>query len=129
MQRQREELTRLLSQKPPSEEDVNALATDVLRSLYWMAVYFRCLADPVDPETGEYRDGTPCDGAYLEVTPAAVKPYLTHISGITVHTRIVGRGSGIRHEFLGGEIAFREAGDGTCNLNPHLPGWGRGSCR
>jgi hypothetical protein len=104
-----------LRRRPPTEQDVNAEAMEVLRSLYWLAVYFRLTARPQDLETTE--------GACLtgDFSPA-IRRWLRNVSGITVHTSIRGQGNGTRNVFERGEIAFSTVGPDTGNLNPHHAG-------
>jgi hypothetical protein len=41
---------------------------------------------------------------------------------IVCHTQKQGRGTGIRHAFVGGEICFKAVGPVTSRENPHLAG-------
>jgi DNA invertase Pin-like site-specific DNA recombinase len=91
--------------RPVPEQDVNAEALEVLRSLYWLTLYFRLAAQgdsPGDEETGDAPEGAVLSGNFA----AAVRPYLRKLSGITIHTCISGSGNATRHTFERGEITF-----------------------
>jgi DNA invertase Pin-like site-specific DNA recombinase len=117
MEAERGELEAELRKRPPSDADINAEATEVLRSLYWLRLLFVSAAN----ESGgvPYTDGEyvpEAEGYYAGLRGAqdpALRRYLSRIAGITIHTSIKGTGIGVRHTFLGGEIAFRKLGDGT----------------
>ena len=104
LQAERAQLELELRKRPPSAADVNAEAMEILRSLHWLAIFFRLTADPQDPETTE--------GACLtgDFSPA-LKQYLRNVSAITVYTKKEGRDTGTRHVFDRGEIALRS---GSC---------------
>ncbi|MCI0740632.1 MAG: recombinase family protein [Gemmataceae bacterium] len=113
-----EELTLELRKAPPSEQDINAEATALLRSLHWLAFYFREAALEHAGHKSEDRPGEwVMEGAG---DCAEVHKWLNGIEAITVSTKIGGKGTRRRHEFLGGEIEFRPVGGVTGNLNPHL---------
>jgi DNA invertase Pin-like site-specific DNA recombinase len=105
-----------LRKKPPTEQDINAEAMEVLRALYWLGVLFREAANPQDPETTE---GPVLTGAKECL---ALRRFLRHIESITVHTKKEGRGSGTRHVLECGEIRLKIIGSVTGNLNPHATG-------
>jgi DNA invertase Pin-like site-specific DNA recombinase len=121
MKETREELAAELRRRPPSEQDVNAEATEVLRALYWMALYFRVAAEQAgltEEERQELYEGRPMFA--LSNPSATLRPFLRKIAGITCHTRIEGKGTRTRHVFEGGEIGFKPVGPVTGNLDPHL---------
>jgi DNA invertase Pin-like site-specific DNA recombinase len=119
MQKDMQQLETELRKKPPTEQDVNAEATEVLRALYWLAIYFRLVAHPNDPDDPELV-GT---GWFLvgDFRPA-IRPFLARIAGITVYTRIEGRGTRRRHLFERGEIALDRVGVNPRKVNPHVAG-------
>src|SRR5262249_62158045 len=81
LQLERERLEMELRRRPPTESDVNAEATAVLRSLYWLALFFRLAADPHDPDfsTG----GWVIEGDFSP----ELKGYLSHVAGVKGYTR------------------------------------------
>src|SRR5262249_33548115 len=134
-QAEREELEAELRKRPPTEQDVNDEAMEVLRCLYWLGIFFRIAADPMDPE-----EASAAGGATLEPNfKVALRPYLRHVSAITVHTekregrpgvkkvaklengKVVKKrvATGTRHVFLRGEIAFIGVGGVREKLNHH----------
>jgi hypothetical protein len=104
LEAERVELEADLRKRPPSTADVNARATALLRSLYWMALYFRLAADPMDPEKQLAEEGRAC-GLGGDFRPE-VRHHLRAVSAITIHTRKKGRGAGTRYRFDWGEICF-----------------------
>jgi hypothetical protein len=122
-----------LSKRPPSEADVNAEATEVLRSLYWLGILFRsaaqeCGRDPDEPE--DWQDLAE-GGAYFvgSAKTCGFREYLRKIAGITVHTQVEGWKTRRRHVLKGGEIALHPVRVKTGDLNPHNPGKSRACCR
>jgi DNA invertase Pin-like site-specific DNA recombinase len=93
-----------LRRRPPAEQDINAETMAVLRSLYWLALFFRLTADPQDDAYLE-EHGSALTGDF---TPA-LRSYLRHVAGITVHARVEGQGTRTRYVFERGEIAFRDS--------------------
>jgi hypothetical protein len=99
--------------------------TAVLRSLYWISVFFRLAADPQDPYTTEgpafVGEGPDEAGNFKapDFTPE-LRPYLRHVSAITVHTRKEGKGTRTRHVFENGEMLLCGVGDVPGKVNSHL---------
>jgi hypothetical protein len=120
-----EELRTELRKRPPSEEDLNAEALEVMRALYWLAILFGSAADEARLGT-EDREGAFLVGAGRS---GAMRHFLGRIAGITAHTRIESRGTRTRHVFQGGEIALNPVGRVPGDLDPHLPGKSRKCCR
>src|SRR5262249_12310116 len=123
LQAELQEIEGELRKRPPTEAEVHTEALEVLNSLVGLGFYFRIAARHgeagyPDPDTLDQWNDLSLFRNYSEF----VRPFLRRISGITVHTRIVGYGNGIRHTFLRGEIAFSSVGVTTSNLNPHRPG-------
>lgn len=122
-----------LKKRPPSAADVNAETTEVLRSLYWLGHYFRsagqeCGKSGLDDWSEWVENASDANGgqpvAFL--TGAGKSPmlrqYLRRIAGITVHTRIEGRRTRIRHKLERGELSFFPVGPVTGDLNPSRNG-------
>ncbi len=110
---ERDQLELELRKRPPTEREVNAETLGLLRTLAWMELDFRL--------AGENAEYFRTKGAtYCFATSS--KTLLRSVAGITVHTRIDGRGNGIRHAFERGEICFRPVRGNTGNLDPHLTG-------
>jgi hypothetical protein len=111
MQTEWERLNLELAKKPPTEKDINAEVTEMLRSLYWLSIYFRLTADPEAQEgaclTGDFRP--------------ALKGYLRKIKSMTIHTRITGEGRGTRHVFEYGEVAFHGSNPECGKVEPSSP--------
>jgi hypothetical protein len=114
LQAELDTLTAELRQRPPSDADINSETMDVLRSLYYLGIWFRLVADPMDEE--QEQEGN----AIMTVEPSVLKPYLRHIEAITVHTRKVGSGRASRHFFERGEMVFAEVVVAS-NMNAHFP--------
>lgn len=132
---ERELLEAELRKRPPSEDDVNVEATEVLRSLWWLRVLFRSAAQEFGRDPNKFEDwfdlaedGALCVGVGAGRNPW-LRQYLRRIAGITVHTRIEGRGTRTRHVFEQGEISLETVRSVPSNLNPHHPGKSRGCCR
>jgi site-specific DNA recombinase len=104
-----------LKKRPPTESDLNSEVMSILRTLYWLGIYFRLHADPMDPENAEEHGGASLIGDFAP----AIRHWLRDVSAIVIHTRKNGTGYATRHAFIGGEIAFREAGANGISLNPH----------
>jgi DNA invertase Pin-like site-specific DNA recombinase len=123
---EKEVLEAELRKTPPTEADINDETMEVLQSLSLMAWYFRFAAQVKSYE--EDWDGDDGVAVWGDVRPEC-RRILRSITGITVHTTITGRGNGVRHSFLKGEIEFRggvRVDPG--NLNPHRPGKSRKCC-
>lgn len=103
-----EQLTRC---KPATEKDINAVAVEVMHSLYSLAYCCRVLSREDDGKWDYY-------GSLESAAPRLVKRFLGRISHIVIHTAKRGRGKGTRHVFERGEIVFRGVGGVTGNLNP-----------
>lgn len=116
---EREQLELELRKKPPTEQDVNAETLSVLRSLYWLEILFRLAAEPKLSEQPKAPGGFAMSQSSLR---ARLRPYLRHVSTITIFSNKVGRGNGTRYVFEKGEIAFELVGPVRGNLNPHRPG-------
>jgi hypothetical protein len=94
-QAEREELEVEIRRQPPSEQDINTLALEVLRSLYWMGYYFRVAAqqsrytaEQLQEFAGQASDdlGGTLAVSTLDNPALALRPYLRKIAGITIHT-------------------------------------------
>ena len=125
MKATQDELRTELSKRPPTDKDINAETMEVLRSLYWLAIYFRSSAEQAEMSEEEREELYAEEGEWmitLADPTAALRPYLRKIAGITVYTRIEGHKTRTRHQFERGEIAFKPVGLDTNNLNPHVTG-------
>jgi DNA invertase Pin-like site-specific DNA recombinase len=94
-QAERKELEVELRRKPPSEKDINTLALEVLRSLYWMGYYFRVAAQQSRYTAEQLQEfawqaadelGGTLAVSTLDNPALALRPYLRKIAGITIHT-------------------------------------------
>jgi DNA invertase Pin-like site-specific DNA recombinase len=117
--------------KPPAAKDLNQAALELLYSLSNLVQMCGSLALPsvtvLDKEGRperwvDNRDGTYTRGTTEAAAPREFKKFLRRVSGITVFTRIKGRGNGIRHKFERGDITYLPVGPDTGNLNPHVAG-------
>src|SRR5262249_31324905 len=117
-----------LRQRPPTEKDVNAEATEVLRALYWLMIKFRGAANPKGNFRLTTKEPAEDDPAYEngpitwgDFSPA-LRRYLRHISAIKVFTDGTGEGGGRRNKKIRGEILFHVVGFETGKVNPHHAG-------
>ncbi|MCI0703847.1 MAG: recombinase family protein [Planctomycetia bacterium] len=114
LQTERDELELELRKRPPTEADINAEATAVLRSLYWLAMLFDCAAEEVSDPDGSEREGPVLLGAGRSLN---LRKYLRHIASITIHSRKEGKGTATRHVFERGEITLYGVGANTGKVN------------
>jgi site-specific DNA recombinase len=104
-----------LRKRPPTAEDINAEALEVLRSLWWLKVAFRLTANPPDPD-GEAPDGfgeREDEGSWGTLVGdwrPVVKQCVRGIESVVVHTEVSGQGGRTRHRLLSGEITFAPVG-------------------
>lgn len=89
------------------------MTLEVLRSLYSLAHYCRVLARPSGGKKIQRK------GEEL-AAPLAVRQFFSHASHINCHTTKSGKGTGTRHNFTHGEIAFKGVGGTTGVLNPRF---------
>jgi hypothetical protein len=108
---ERDTLTEELRKRPPTEQDINAETLDVLQSLEFMAMFFRTAAQP------DFRPGY----LFWPMVTQECGEMLRKIAGITVDTRVGGKGTRVRHVFQAGKVEFRPVGGSTGQVNPHLP--------
>jgi DNA invertase Pin-like site-specific DNA recombinase len=101
---EKEALEKELRKQPRTEKDINAETTDLLRSLYWLRVGFWSAAEEAT-YTEEQRAEHGAFFTGMGESPS-LKRFLGRIAGITVHTRVEGKGNGVRYVFEQGEIAF-----------------------
>jgi DNA invertase Pin-like site-specific DNA recombinase len=109
-----------LRKGPPTEKDINRETLEVLRALYWMALWFDVAAEQAemtDDQRFELHEGPIFT---LDNPSEALRPYLRKIAGITCRTEIEGHGNRTRHRFLGGDIEFKSLGLNPGNLIDHL---------
>jgi hypothetical protein len=103
--------------------DVNKTVLAVLHTLYSLAACCRALVRRPEKRTVEVevkKNGqtetetktitTVRVGSLEAAAPQAVRQLLRHVSSITVHTRIEGKGPRLRHHFEQGEITFASVG-------------------
>jgi DNA invertase Pin-like site-specific DNA recombinase len=110
----REELKR---SKPPADRDLNAVALQVLNSLYALAYCCRVLARPaveVDADGVEWETV----GSLESIAPQAVKRFLSKVGHIVCHTVIEGHKTATRHRLERGEIVFAPAPVGLDTSGP-----------
>jgi hypothetical protein len=101
LEAERSELEAELRKRPPSEQDVNAEALEVLTALYWLRLFFLGAAEAGNPH------GAPAP---------ELRRYLSRLSGIRIDTTLRPHQLGPRHVFTGGEISFRGQGNVTAVL-------------
>jgi hypothetical protein len=111
--------------KLPPEKDINAIALEVLDSLWQLAYCCRVAGKPhYVNEAGHRavinRDGTVSGGSLIDRAPQAFRRFTRNIAGITVHTKVKGHSQRRRHDFLKGAIEFRLVGLDTMRVNPHV---------
>ena len=113
---ERADLDKELQQaKPPSEQNINEVVMAVFHSLYSLAYCCRSLAKPSAFDGQERRgvenpDGSITTGSLEMAAPGHVRRFFSHASHIVCHSEKRGTGRGTRHEFVRGEIVFREVG-------------------
>lgn len=101
-----------MRKRPPTEKDINTETRSVLLSLWLMSNFIRSAAQPseaIEEETERSRKLYGWQVPKLDGR-SSLRKALRSISGITVHTTVKGAGTGKRHIFQGGDIAFRSVG-------------------
>lgn len=100
LEKQRESVQQEMQKRPPSPDEINAEALEVLYNLHWLAVLF----------FSKDERARRCSSA---------RQYLNRVNYITVHTKKQGKGTGTRHRFDRGEIVFGQVGAVTSKENLH----------
>lgn len=118
----RQEIDKELAEsKPPMEADVNRLVLGTIDSLYTLAT--GCLKLAQKDEPGWHTFSTIKDEA-----PGNIRRFFGLGYFIRIHTKRSGKGSGVRHRFIKGELVFQPIGGkgsekvvgvNAGELNPH----------